>query len=93
MFDQIGLFRTELGRSGESLLSMEETDFCLRVERAGYRIVYLPDAVVHHKVHKKRLSKEWIMQRSYWQGVSAAVVEKDSVTYTWRKNPCNTLFS
>ncbi|MFZ2199113.1 MAG: glycosyltransferase family 2 protein, partial [Thermodesulfovibrionales bacterium] len=76
IFDQVGLFRHELGRTGESLLSMEETDLCLRVENAGYSIEYLPDAIVHHKVRRERLSQEWLKQRSYWQGVSAAVIEK-----------------
>ena len=77
IFKQVGLFRHDLGRIGESLLSMEETDLCLRVEGAGYSIEFLPDAVVHHKVHEERLSREWIRQRSYWQGVSAAVLDKD----------------
>ena len=77
IFKQVGLFRQDLGRIGESLLSMEETDLCLRVEGAGYSIEFLPEAVVHHKVHEERLSREWIRQRSYWQGVSAAVLDKD----------------
>lgn len=75
VFQEIGLFREDLGRIGASLLSMEEVDICLRIEDAGYKVLYLPDAVVYHKVAENRLTEAWFEQRSHWQGVSAALVE------------------
>ena len=51
---------------------------CLRVERAGFAIAYVPGAVVHHLVAEKRLTKEWLLDRSHWQGISSAIVEKSA---------------
>lgn len=73
---EVGGFNPDLGRTGKSLNSGEETDLCLRIERAGHRIVYTPDAVVHHYVHEDRLKKEWVLDRSFWQGVSSGLIEQ-----------------
>lgn len=78
IFAEIGGFSPALGRNGDSLLSGEESDFCLRLEEAGYRVLYTPAAVVHHEVHENRLTKDWVRQRAYWQGISSAVVERGS---------------
>lgn len=74
---QTGPFNARLGRTGASLLSMEEVELCLRIERAGYHILHLPGAVVHHAVNEARLTREWVMQRCHWQGISAAVLENE----------------
>ena len=76
VFDEVGSFNTELGRTGDRLISGDETDLCLRLERAGYAVRYTPDAVVHHNVHEERLNKKWLIRRSYWQGASVAIIEK-----------------
>jgi glycosyltransferase involved in cell wall biosynthesis len=75
IFEKIGYFNARLGRSDDSLLSMEESEMCLRVESYGYQIVYLPGAVVNHEIHADRLTREWLRRRAYWQGISAAVLE------------------
>lgn len=74
--ENTGMFNPRLGRIGESLLSMEETDLCLRLERAGHRIVYTPEAVVRHIVAEERLTRDWVRDRSRWQGISAALIEQ-----------------
>lgn len=43
VFEKIGLCDTEY------YLYYEETDFCLRAKKAGYRILYVPSAVLWHK--------------------------------------------
>ena len=73
---EVGGFNAELGRSGASLQSGEETDLCLRIEQAGNSIVHTPDAVVHHHVHEGRLTREWVRERCHCQGVSSAIIEK-----------------
>jgi glucosyl-dolichyl phosphate glucuronosyltransferase len=77
VLSEIGPFSSSLGRNGESLLSMEEVELCLRIERAGHKILYLPDAVVHHAVNEARLTRGWVEERCYWQGISAAFLEKE----------------
>jgi glycosyltransferase involved in cell wall biosynthesis len=66
MFDKHGMFRTDLGRCGNSLLMGEDTEFGNRVMLAGERLRYEPLAVVEHPVPRERLSKKWF--RAWWLG-------------------------
>jgi glycosyltransferase involved in cell wall biosynthesis len=59
-----GLFRTDLGRSGNNLISNEDTEFGRRVMGAGLRIRYEPDAVAYHPVEQNRLSKGYFL--TWW---------------------------
>lgn len=65
-------FPTHLGRRGTLLLSMEETELFKRVLVAGGQIYYHPGMRVRHFVPKERLTKDWIFERLYFQGVSKA---------------------
>lgn len=76
VFEEVGTFNTQLGRTGTSLLSGEEADLCIAIDKAGYQIVYTPEAVVHHRIHEKRLTQDWVLQRSHWGGISSAIVER-----------------
>ena len=80
VLSSIGGFRPDLGRLGSCLISGEEGEMCLRVQQAGYLIVYLPYAVVHHLIPEQRLTQEWLLSRCYWQGISSAIVERSVFT-------------
>jgi glycosyltransferase involved in cell wall biosynthesis len=73
-FDRFGGFSPHLGRSGRSLLSCEETELCLRLERGGFRTVYVPEARVRHSTPVDRLSPAWMQRRFAAQGRSEAVI-------------------
>jgi len=66
----LGGFRAELGRRGGRPASGEETELCLRIERSGGRIRWVPGAVVHHRIRPSRLRLLAILRRSYWEGFS-----------------------
>ena len=70
VFGACGLYRTDLGRSGMSLLSSEDTEFSRRVNLAGGRLWYEPSAVVYHAVPDARLSKSHFLNYFYFQGRS-----------------------
>ena len=72
---QVGLFLPQLGRRGSSLRSCEEIELCLRLERSGSRILYIPDARVRHKVDISRLTPQWMVKRFAAQGFSEAIME------------------
>lgn len=72
IFQTVGLFSPSFGRKGRSLMSYEEIELCYRIERAGWTILYVPGASVHHMVHAERLSRDWFLSRFYWQGKSEA---------------------
>jgi hypothetical protein len=75
VFDSLGMFLPQLGRRGRSLRSCEEIELCLRVERAGGRIRYVPEARVSHKVDLSRLTGGWMVDRFKAQGFSEAITE------------------
>jgi len=44
----------------------EETDLCLRVAHAGYRLVYTPDAVVEHLAAPYAKGRRFDLRYAYW---------------------------
>ena len=75
VFERFGGFCRQLGRRGRSLLSCEEIEVCLRVDRAGGRIVYVPDAPVGHVTATDRLTPRWLARRFAAQARSEAIVD------------------
>ncbi|UPU37089.1 glycoside hydrolase family 99-like domain-containing protein [Geomonas paludis] len=78
VFDSIGLFPTNLGRIGSSLLSNEEVNICKKIAQAGLRIAFAPEAVIHHKIDPHRVTRQWFYHRTYWQGRSDAILDANS---------------
>lgn len=76
VFETLGGFRTDLGRKGTSLLSDEEKELFYRVDGAGMNVLYLPDAIIHHRVTAERVEPGWLLRRAYWQGISSVVFDK-----------------
>ena len=50
VFERVGEFNSRLGRSGKKLLSGEEAELFSRIDKAGIKTVYAPDAIVLHRV-------------------------------------------
>lgn len=77
VFDAAGLFRPDLGRAnGRFVLGQEVPEWLLRVRRAGFTGVYVPDMDVHHHIPAARLSRAYF--RKWWmgKGVSRAGLER-----------------
>lgn len=74
-FARHGEFLEQLGRRGDSLRSCEEIEYCLRLERAGDTVLYLPAARVRHHVATQRLSAAWMGARFAAQGFSEAILD------------------
>jgi GT2 family glycosyltransferase len=62
VLDQIGGIRD--GYAGTCV--REETDLCLRVARAGYRLLYTPDAVVEHVAAPYAKGRRFDLRYAYW---------------------------
>ncbi len=56
----VGLFRTDLGPSGNKLVVGEETELIGRIREAGWTVIYQPEAEVRHLVAPERLRKQYI---------------------------------
>ena len=71
-------FRTDIGRVGTRLLSGEDTQMLLSVERVGGRLLYDPFSVVEHRVPLGRLRRRWFWSRCYWGGRTIALELSES---------------
>ena len=72
VFDKVGLFNTNFGRTGKKLNTCEETEFSIKALNSlnGYKIIYDPSIIVYHKVHKYRQSLRYIIKRAYNEGIA-----------------------
>lgn len=72
VFTEVGFFRTDLGRKGRHLYGGEDEDFCRRVYGAGFRFLYMPSAMIWHKVPAARLTRRYFLRNYWFGGCSAA---------------------
>lgn len=76
-FRSIKGFRADMGgRKGKGQLQGGEIELCERMkQRFKKNTGYNSKAVVYHKVFEERMNVGYLMQRSFWQGYSKAVME------------------
>ncbi|GCE12655.1 glycosyl transferase family 2 [Tengunoibacter tsumagoiensis] len=78
IFDFVGSFRSDIGRIGSRPIGCEETELCIRAKQhwPEGRFLYLPAAVVFHRVTKKRATWAYFCSRCYSEGLSKAQVTR-----------------
>lgn len=70
VFDAVGLFNTDLGRKGDSLIGAEEKDLFDKMSSRGMKFYYLPTAVLYHIIPERKLSDDYFERLTYSIGVS-----------------------
>lgn len=71
VFDQIGMFNTDLGRKGGNLAGSEEKDIFKRIYlHENLKVLYVPDAMVYHCVPVERTTTEFIKKQALGTGKS-----------------------
>lgn len=65
VFEKIGVFDTNRGRKGNVLASGEDGDMFERTLNAGFSVMWLPNARVHHKVEAFRVEKRYFRRWRY----------------------------
>jgi glucosyl-dolichyl phosphate glucuronosyltransferase len=76
LLEGVGGFRLGLDRTGKNLLSNGDIHVQRLVRALRYDSYYDPRIVVQHHVAASRLTKEWFVQRAYWQGISDVVLNQ-----------------
>lgn len=79
VFETVGYFNENLGFSGRrtSYIQGEEPEFGLRIKKGlGRGVMYNPNAVVYHKVPQAKLKFGVLLNRSFYQGYSKALIQK-----------------
>ena len=70
VFDTVGLFNTELGRKGDSLMGAEEKDIFDKMHAFGMQVLYLPTPILHHIIPQKKLEKDYFDRWTLQIGMS-----------------------
>lgn len=81
-----GPFNVNLGRRGDNLEGAEEKDLFLRVTKAGEKVYYIPDAIVHHFIPDKRLTFAFFRRQALGIGYSEKVRAKNISRPTYFKS-------
>jgi glycosyltransferase involved in cell wall biosynthesis len=84
VFGKVGYFRSDMGRFGKTLLASEETELSIRISEKipNSKIVYEPLAVVSHAVNRKRATLQYVWKRSFFEGISKAIMSSGSKSST-----------
>jgi len=75
VFERVGGFAPHLGKLRGTLLSGEDHEFCRRVQAAGFRAQYRPDARVGHWVPASRMRLRYFINWFFWSGITNAVLD------------------
>jgi GT2 family glycosyltransferase len=73
----LGGLRPHLGKLRGTLLSGEDHELCQRVQRAGFRARYCPQAIVRHFVPDDRLRVGYFLKWFFWSGITNAQLDTD----------------
>jgi len=72
LFQEIGLFRLDLDRKGDSLMGGGDTEFFVRARARGRRLLYVPTLVVRHLAPAIRLTRRFFRERLFYSGYTRA---------------------
>ncbi|MFB6088288.1 MAG: glycosyltransferase family 2 protein [Candidatus Aenigmatarchaeota archaeon] len=70
VFEEVGYFPENLGRSEGNLMGGEETFLQIKIMDKNYKVIYEPDSVVDHYIDEHQLTENYLVKRSFWQGFS-----------------------
>jgi glucosyl-dolichyl phosphate glucuronosyltransferase len=76
VIDHVGGWDPDLGKLEGTLRTGEDHDFALRLTAAGYSGVYVPEAVVQHRVPADRLRQAYIRRWFFENGAIVAGLER-----------------
>jgi len=70
VFEQVGLFNTNLGRKGSSLMASEEKDIFDKMHALGMKVMYIPEPVLHHCIPQAKLEQDYFDRLTTQIGIS-----------------------
>ena len=77
LFDAIGGFRADLGRSsGKLVMGQEVPELLMRARAAGLRGLYVPAMRVRHHIPARRLDRGYFRRWWFGKGVSRSALER-----------------
>jgi glycosyltransferase involved in cell wall biosynthesis len=68
VFEKIGRFDTALGRRGAVNVGGEDIEIYERLRRAGCRVLWVPDALIHHRIQATKLRRGYFLDLHFQHG-------------------------
>lgn len=79
VYETVGHFDTRLG-PGASGFS-EDTEYSIRIRKAGFKIGYTPHAIVYHELNPERYGREYNRTTQLRKGLSRSIYRRDSIAF------------
>jgi glucosyl-dolichyl phosphate glucuronosyltransferase len=79
VFEKVGFFDPRLGPGAAGF--SEDTEYSMRIRKAGFRIGYTPHAVVYHELDSRRYGSAYNRDVEYKKGVSRSIYRQDSILF------------
>jgi GT2 family glycosyltransferase len=76
VMERLGGFDEGAGPRPGRPISGEDSLFAWKAIEAGLQVYYQPEAIVHHRVPRNRMTRKHYLRRSYLEGVSLVDVEE-----------------
>jgi len=70
IFPDVGEFDADLGRKGEVNAGGEDTEFYRRIIARDYRVRWVPEAIINHRIRADKLWRSYFLDLHYRQGMS-----------------------
>lgn len=77
VFEKVGFFDPRLGPGAAGF--SEDTEYSIRIRKAGFKIGYTPHAIVYHELNPSRYGRGYNRAVEYRKGVSRSIYRRDSV--------------
>lgn len=79
VFEKVGFFDTRLGPGAAGF--SEDTEYSIRIRKAGFKIGYTPHAIVYHELNPNRYGREYNRMVEYRKGLSRSIYRNDSIAF------------
>ena len=79
VFEKVGFFDTRLGPGAAGF--SEDTEYSIRIRKAGFKIGYTTHAVVYHELNPNRYGREYNRMVEYRKGLSRSIYRRDSIVF------------
>jgi glycosyltransferase involved in cell wall biosynthesis len=79
VLERIGAFDVRLGPGAAGF--SEDTEFSMRIRRAGFKIGYTPHAIVYHELNPQRYGRAYNRDVEYRKGLSRSLYRHDSIAF------------
>lgn len=79
VFEKVGFFDTRLGPGAAGF--SEDTEYSIRIRKAGFNIGYTPHALVYHELNPNRYGRAYNRMVEYRKGLSRSIYRHDSIAF------------